>query len=191
VTLVVSMDDTQPESPVQHMKKELETVLEPANIQVVWRDMKTRPASEDYAELVVVKLVGKCVADAETERQPISLNSLGSSATSGDRVLPFIELNCGRINQFVQPSLNGQPKMRRDLLLGRAMGRVLGHELYHVLGQVQHHSASGIARTCFRARDLLDENFTFDRVALQAIRRQPVQTAGNASVPDSADLGGR
>jgi hypothetical protein len=191
VTLVVSLDEPQPESPLQHMKKELEAVLYPANIQVAWRDLKTRPASEDYAELVVVKLVGRCVADAEAERQLISINSLGSSATSGGRVLPFIELNCERISQFVQPFLNSQPKMRRELLLGRAMGRVLGHELYHVLGQVQHHSASGIARTCFRARDLLDESFTFDRAALQAIRRQPAQSAASSLPADSGDSGGR
>jgi hypothetical protein len=39
--------------------------------------------------------------------------------------------------------------------LGRALGRVAAHELYHVLGNTQSHGEAGLAKPSFGTVDLL------------------------------------
>ena len=61
---------------------------------------------------------------------------------------------------------------RFEALLGRAMGRVLGHELYHVFAKTMDHGHSGVAKTSHSRNDLVGERFEFDGADSKRIRRQ-------------------
>ena len=43
--------------------------------------------------------------------------------------------------------------------LGRALGRVLAHELYHIFANTTKHARAGIAKSCYTAPELLADEF--------------------------------
>jgi hypothetical protein len=47
----------------------------------------------------------------------------------------------------------------RDRVLGRALGRVLAHELYHILSGTKRHSARGLAKASFAVDELISDRF--------------------------------
>ena len=45
--------------------------------------------------------------------------------------------------------------------MGRAMGRVLAHELYHIFGETRKHGSSGVASAYHTRGELLAPEFNF------------------------------
>jgi hypothetical protein len=83
---------------------------------------------------------------------------------NGD-VLPFSWLECGTLSRMLAPALNGAGS-RRDYLYGRAMGRLIAHELFHILTHTRGHDAGGVAKPYFSAQDILAEHFEFEASTL-------------------------
>jgi hypothetical protein len=61
---------------------------------------------------------------------------------------------------------------------GRALARVIGHELYHILARTSQHPAAGIAKAAFSISDLTMPGLDFDpdslldlSIALHTMRR--------------------
>jgi hypothetical protein len=79
-------------------------------------------------------------------------------------VLPFAEVSCDRIAKAVATAMWGGERKEADRLLGRALGRVLAHELYHILGKTHEHNADGsLAKEAISAKQLIsDKRITFD-----------------------------
>ena len=73
------------------------------------------------------------------------------------------------IRQTVASALAGVTPGMRDVMVGRSVGRVMAHELYHILANETHHSAEGVAKTSFSSAELLAAHFHFDEVALGRI----------------------
>ena len=72
------------------------------------------------------------------------------------------------------------------------MGRLLAHELYHMLANKRGHAESGVGKASFSASDVLGERFTL------SVRRWPELTAGlrrarytDAAGIEEADASGR
>jgi len=83
---------------------------------------------------------------------PLSLEpvSLGFTYIMGGEPSPFSNIECDR----VRSSLGAQPG-RGDLAFGRALGRVLAHELHHVIDRTRRHTAAGYTRKSLTAADLV------------------------------------
>jgi hypothetical protein len=77
--------------------------------------------------------------------------ALGSTHLSNGSVIPFTEVECDHI----RGSLFSAPGVRSDVVLGRAMGRVLAHELHHIINRTRAHTEHGISRKSLSARDLV------------------------------------
>jgi hypothetical protein len=158
----------QPAGPLEHMKRELGAIMLTAGYRVEWQ---ARGDSVDAPFLAVVELEGVCAAEAW--RGDNSVKLARTPVTDG-RVLPFSTVACGALRQAVGPAIAGQALAMREFLMGRAMARVVAHELYHVLVGTTEHSGTGIARSCYTASDLLGERFGFGEAVLARLR--PVET---------------
>ena len=79
-----------------------------------------------------------------------------------------VHLDGYNLMPFLSGSANETP--RRDFLYGRAMARVVAHELYHVLMRSAEHARGGVARSCFNTGDLLTERFEFEGATLARLR---------------------
>jgi hypothetical protein len=73
----------------------------------------------------------------------------------------------------------------RDLILGRALGRALAHEIGHFLLRSQRHSAAGLMRAFQPAEDLMDPNRHRFELSADDVRRLAVMTS---SFPQSSGV---
>lgn len=171
-SLVVYVSGAAAPSTAPYLRREAEALLQQAGYSIEWRDSRDR-RSLDAANLVVVQLSGDCSAPsgAGVTAAPISSGrSLATTAVQDGAILPFTRVDCGALRSILAPALDREPPARRSFLLGRAMGRLIAHELYHALAQTADHASAGIGKPCFSAADLLSERFEFEAVALERLR---------------------
>jgi hypothetical protein len=174
-----------PAATFQEMKKELADLMSPAGVPVHWEEALSLHVVNGTT--VVVDLSGNCTVPFHAEAEQPSLRTpLGSTATADGSILPFVQVNCGALASLIAPQIGDQPESFREFVLGRALARVLAHELYHILTQSENHVDSGVAKAALSAADLTGSRFEFDEAALgliQASRAAPEPLAdGRGSV---------
>jgi hypothetical protein len=177
IAIYMSFDGAHSEYAIAAMKRQVESLTKSSGFDLQWRSLDGPRAEETFADLMVVKFHGKCNMDGiqllfnelgpEGEGGP-----LGSTKTSNGHVLPFSELECGRIRHSIAPLAVGYSKEDRESLLGRALGRVLAHELFHVFANTEKHGQQGVAKTSYSRRDLVAEGFDFDARDARRIQRR-------------------
>jgi hypothetical protein len=152
VTVVLQFEDRYSERSVAEMKVEAQALVKDSGVVLSWRRMDQLSSSQSFPRMVVVRLRGVCeiglpVPPASTE--PLTL---GFTYILGGEPSPFSDIECDRIRS----SLAAQPD-RGDLAFGRALGRVLAHELHHVIDRTRRHTAKGYARESLSAAELVAE----------------------------------
>jgi hypothetical protein len=175
----------QPAAPVSHMKHELAALMKTAGYRVQWGD-KSEGAS---SVLAVVELTGTCTMPAGYSDAPaVTGASLATTNVTDGQILPFSAVNCAVLSRSLAPVLLKDAAAKRDFLYGRAMARVVAHELYHILMQTTEHGRSGVARSCFSTDDLVTERFEFEGTVLAQMRRkQDVGSSAGAFTEDGSD----
>jgi hypothetical protein len=150
---------------LQTMRMEVRDIMTPTGLNLVWTNA---PGTARVDKLVVVTMRGTCQAGAEGGVKFKDRSSLASTAVTDGKVLPFSWVDCGGLNQFLKSALVGQAPRAREEIYGRALGRLLAHELYHVLMQTESHTASGVSKASFSVGDLLAAYLPFqpDAIAL-------------------------
>ena len=58
----------------------------------------------------------------------------------------------------------------REEAYGRAVGRVLAHELYHIFANTLHHGSNGVGKGIYSVVDLLTRDFHFEERDYEALR---------------------
>lgn len=157
--------DSQNPSALASAKQEIRKLMIPAGYAV---EVRTRLDGQPVTgSLVVVEFRGQCLGDNPSFA---GSTDLATTPVSAGRVLPFSRIHCGAITQILWPTLSGvrQPALR-DAMLGRSLGRIIAHELYHILANETTHVDVGVAKTQFTSHDLLAPEFAFDEVALERI----------------------
>ena len=135
------------------MRTELQRLLAPAGIELSWKDVSDRRTGEDFELLAVASFEGSCSPSGPTS-MPVNVKLADTSITDG-HILPFFRVDCTRVVQL----LGSQPD---SSIVGRALGRVIAHEIYHIVGQTAEHHDTGVAKAVFSARDLRNPRFEFD-----------------------------
>ena len=92
--------------------------------------------------------------------------------TTGGRLLPFGAVDCDRVRQSLKRAFTPADYSRGDLLFGRALGRVLAHELYHMLARSAAHGKTGVTERALSGDQLCHDRIGLSPQSLAAIRRQ-------------------
>lgn len=150
-----------------YMRNEAETLLRAVGYTIEWRVRGAKSSGESAPDILVLDLVGPCGATTPPQAVAGPSAVLASTAVSGGTVLPFSRIDCTALNLVLARMLD---RGDRTFLYGRAMGRLLAHELYHVLAQTQDHSRDGIGKRCFTVQDLVSDHFAFATTTLQRLR---------------------
>jgi hypothetical protein len=128
---------------------------------VAWKSLSAERGVEVDRRLAVAKFMGAC----DTLGLPLPAfhdGSLGRTHVSGGQVLPFMDIDCNRIRGFVRKPLMQTDPHERDEMLGRALGRVFAHELYHILARTTHHSGGVVAHSTYSVAELTDRRLRTD-----------------------------
>lgn len=164
----------QPPSPVAAaaMRNEAAEALKRIGFTVAWRDVSENQGNEPFENLVVVKLVGRCACRGDL-RSTRAILVLGSTAVSGGHVLPYSDVRCDAVRRILPDVEFAADRQTGDAILGRALGKVLAHELYHVLLGTTHHATSGIAKAVQSTDDLKSDAFFFGPVERESVGLSP------------------
>jgi hypothetical protein len=151
-----------PPAVLESIHEEVDGIMSEVGLNLEWRSLAANRGNEASVELVVVRFNGQCEVDdlRPTDGYP---GPLGWTHVSDGRVTPFIGINCDGIRIFLQQDLCKLPESARAASYGRAVARVLAHELYHVFSRTTKHGSSGIAKAAYTIGELLSDNFRFNK----------------------------
>ena len=175
------------------LKKEVSYLLQPAAIRVDWRDPAVDRGGLENDYSAVVHLRGSCrPADPSTrfEHAVSGPFTLASSPVADGVILPFGDIDCAALNAFLGPSLWKEPDQVREFVYGRAVARLMAHELYHMIGQTRVHARSGIAESGFTVAELLSDHFEFSESTLAELHTSP-EAGEYTALADSEEAEGK
>ena len=178
VAVFLNFEEQPSASLLSAMRDEVSLIMGPAGLTFDWRTDRPAITGETFADLIVLNFRGDCNAfnggrPPRAERffaysPEAQAAALASTATDGDRVLPFVAVECDQLRRFVTPSL--YPADKVDLVFGRAIGRVVAHEMYHIFAGTKHHGKSGVAQRSYRRTDLTSPLFRFTSDEAELLR---------------------
>lgn len=168
VILYTQFQSEPPQVVLDSLQEEVEYIMAPLGFHFEWRNLSLNRGNEVSVELAVVTVKGRCDIAGLSSRSKVE-GALGFTHISDGQILPFTELSCDRVRNFVQGELLVLPADEREAAYGRALGRVLAHELYHVFANTTRHG-SGVAKESYTVHDLVCEDFQFQQREGQMLR---------------------
>jgi hypothetical protein len=161
IAIYTSFQQEQPsDAVITAMQEELAAIMAPMGLRFDWRSMKNASGSDVAVELAVVTFKGHCESTRMSPR-PEKSGPLGWTHISEGAILPFADVDCDGVRSFLQTGLMGVRPADREELFGRALGRVVAHELYHIFANTQHHGSEGVGKAAYSVQNLLSEDFQF------------------------------
>ena len=183
--LTVILDFKGPHSPtsLEEMKRESGQILHSSGVQLDWRILGEDPFAS-YADLVVMTFRGACEYEPAA---PIydELGPLAITHTTNGEVQPFGEVDCDRVVGSARTAMSGSDFSRADLLIGRAMGRVVAHELVHMLTKSGQHGTEGVEKPALSGRQLIAASLPLSAFDIARLKQER-QGGGRVTVPPVA-----
>jgi hypothetical protein len=173
--LYTEFQQVPPDSVLDAIQDELEQIMSPAGLHFVWHALSDA-GGRVSSQLAVIHFKGQCDTDGLRPEHGYP-GPLGWTHISDGEILPFIDVNCEGIRIFVQRDLLGFPSEARQLIFGRALARVLAHELYHLLANTKNHARSGVAKAYYNAEELVSKTLHFGPKECESLRVKTVRLA--------------
>lgn len=159
VGVFLDFDSAPGSVPMEAMKKEVDKILKPSGVALDWRLTGENHGDEAFTGLVVLKFKGKCKverwSEPGTDLEPGEERTLGATKVVNGHVLPFTEVRCDEVKRalaYLRPEAN---QRERQKAFGVALGRVVAHELYHILARTTAHAGRGLAKASESLPDLV------------------------------------
>jgi hypothetical protein len=127
---------------VASIKREVERVFQTTPVRFGWVSPSEAIAGV-AGKMAVIRFQGECLYQPGL---PVFRKGIKLAVTqiSDGVVLPFSDVDCDQIAAFVDPAIRGVTRARADVLFGRAVGRVVAHELSHILSRSAAHGTYGV-----------------------------------------------
>ena len=173
VTVLVNFEKPHSEASVVALRQELSNLLEPAGFAVNVMLRSELPAYPEFSELVVFEMKGSCsMQDLPSPMgvPPDERGPLAMAYSSDGQILHFGEVECDRVRQCLQRVTGRGSPEKHQAAFGTALGIVIAHELYHMIGGSKAHTKSGLTKKSLSARELLSGELTIPRVVRESLR---------------------
>ena len=169
---------------LEAMEGEVASIMEPSGLHMEWRELTGIRAAEVFTDLAVAKFVGHCNPSGVTTGSR-DVGALGWSHISDGEVLPFADVDCDRLRVFLRKDLAARDPRDRDRIFGRALGRVLAHELLHIFAREKAHTSREVDRAYYSEHQLLSDNFNAEAREAHIVKTGPpavpVSTRGKST----------
>ncbi|MGP8246701.1 MAG: hypothetical protein ACLQVN_19545 [Bryobacteraceae bacterium] len=165
VAVYTQFSEQPPAAVVDAMQRELLTIMQPAGLRFDWRSTAEAEHAPPAAEIAVVTFLGRCDA-GDLPPDPADPGPLGWTHVSDGAILHFSDVDCARLRDFLEFGLLHILTPERDALFGRAMGRVLAHEMYHIFANTQRHG-TGVSKATYSVDDLLYGVLRLDKLDIE------------------------
>lgn len=149
-------------------RMETERILQVAGVDLAWRSPNQAGSRDSFSRMVVMSFRSGCTPALTTARR--GGTALGVTSVTGGRVLPFVELDCHRVQESAEMGGCQTRSLRCAAILGRALARVAAHEMFHVLTASRAHAKSGLMKAAFDRQDLRGPELSFSRESIGRLR---------------------
>jgi len=153
VTVILDFKGVYSARALREMQNESAAILHSSGVRLEWK-LLGETGGKSFSDLVVMTFKGVC----EYEPAPPRYDELGPYAvtkTTDGQILPFGEVDCDRVVDSARSAMSGADLDRADLLVGRALGRVVAHELVHMLTKSAVHGKEGVGKPALSGRQLI------------------------------------
>jgi hypothetical protein len=169
IRLYTGFQQTPPDAVTNSIQDEVARIMSPMGLAFKWSSLGGNTDNEVSVRVAVIHFTGRCdAANSAASDSPFS--ALGWTYMTDDAILPFSDIDCGRIQAFLRSGLLAQPKEDREEAFGRAVGRVLAHELYHIFANTTRHGSHGVAKPYYSVQELLSKSFQFEQKERDELR---------------------
>jgi hypothetical protein len=160
--LYTSFKVEPPPAIMESIRDELASIMSPMGFHIEWRSISEGSDYPEAVKLAVITFKGQCDASGNL---PVFHNGdvLGLTHISNGVVVPFSDIDCDAIRAFLQRELWMRYSDTRSKTFGRAVARVLAHELYHVFAKTSKHRPCGLGKSVYTATELLSNEFRFEK----------------------------
>lgn len=187
VSLLIDFEHKPSTIALEAMKMEVASLMKSSGLSFDW---KFRPAKRDIntPKGIAFRFKGKCYGEAFSGGELSELApygetvALASTPVVAGSVQPFSEVQCDQIRKCISADA-GSGKHQRELALGRAMGRVVAHELYHILLDTRNHAAKGVSKSVHSGEDLVSGEAEFDSYDREMLRSPRGRSGASAFRP--------
>jgi hypothetical protein len=173
---------------LDEMQSEVEEIMRPVGLPLEWRHLDLSQQTEAVAA-VILTFVGTCRGHGECAVARPRSRMGWTHMTDGD-ILPFCSVDCDRVREMVAPLVRHETGRQRDRLYARAIGRVVAHELYHILANTTGHARCGLAKARLTASELVLEACRFGVSEIEQIRKGVVRTLFGGRAPNNEQVNG-
>jgi len=168
LTIVTDFRGPRSTAAMNQMQLELARIMGTTGLILDWK-AKEQATSSSFDNLVVIRFNGKCTLEpvglVYDERGPLAFTH-----TSDGEVLPFTEVECDKVTATVRSAMVGRDYSRADALFGRALGRIVAHELVHILSKTMGHSQEGVAKASLSGKQLVAERLSLTDADFQLLQ---------------------
>jgi hypothetical protein len=160
IALYTHFQEPPPAAVLDALRLEAQTIMAPIGLNFKWLSLSTSDGRQTAVELAVIEFKGRCDVADLTARDS-NPGPLGWTHMSDGVILPFADVDCLAVRSFIQKELLESRAQYREQAFGRALGRVLAHELYHIFANTTRHGSHGVGQESYSAHDLLAADFQF------------------------------
>ena len=149
--------------------------MAPIGLRFEWRDLARAGGHEVSPELAVVSFKGRCDTAGLVLHSKFEGAWVGRTSATGR----FYRSPTSVVTGFEtshRPDCSSYSAEDRPEKYGRALGRVLAHELYHIFAKTMRHGSSGVSKESYSVQDLLSDDLQFqakESQMLQVSRPRP------------------
>jgi len=158
------------------LQNEVNSIMAPTGLRFSWHSLSVAHRGVVAVKSAVITFKGACDVNGLTPHNS-KPGPLGWTHISDGVILPFAEVDCQGIRGFIQKQLLTIPSQDREGAYGRALGRVLAHELFHIFANTMRHGSCGIAKSKYTVQELLSPKFQFEAPESLALRTSKTHTA--------------
>jgi hypothetical protein len=185
ISLYTHFQEAPSETVQEALHDELESIMAPLGFRFEWRSLSEANGSQVSVELAVLTFKGRCNVANLMPRSNVP-GALGWTHVSDGNILPFSDLECDRLRGFVQKELLAFPAEDREEVFGRALARVVAHELYHIFANTSQHGSCGVGKAAYTVQELLGEDFQFEARESLALRNSKAREILENAVRDAS-----
>ncbi len=153
--ILTRFDGTPSTVAIQEMRREIDKLYRDVPVTMDWQELAGYRSSGIAARLVVVHFESDCHAGVLPPKQSVADVPLASVLRVDGQMLPLVSVECDQIAGYIWQSMSAYQRLHGDVAFGRALARVLAHELYHYLTGVAKHTHSELFRAAISRNALL------------------------------------
>jgi len=168
LTILFRFEQPYAQPVLRETQRELKTLIGEEGVKLEWRD-RDNFGGQSTSKIVVLSFLGNCDPGTGSSFNGPMDGWLARMHVSDSVVLPFGDVNCDLVRALMSSGPNAIKL--GDKSLGRALARVLAHELHHFLTQSTEHATQGLEKPSFSRTDLVSDSLRLERQELPPLSK--------------------